>query len=236
MAANTARALTDRASPAKPNKDRTADLLDTRFRALLGPEDWHGLPHAVQQRFSKRVGPGDVVVYLGAVTDVRASRLGRVLAQALRLIGGPLPLVYQPGPAVVTVSEDRMGQGQVWTRSYMRPDGFPQTLHSAKRFSGSTGLEEHLGFGIVMALRVRADNDGLIFTSDHYRWQGGAFAIRLPGWLEPGRLTIVHRDLGPASEARPGDGRGRFAFTLELRHPVFGLLMRQRAEFEDPRP
>lgn len=207
-----------------------ADLSDLRFRGLLDAASWAALPEAVRRRFTKRVGPGDIVVYRGQVVDIRASLAGRVLAQLLRVIGGPLPLVFKPGAAVVTVTEDRVGQGQVWTRCYMRADGFPQTLHSAKRFTGTTGLEEHLGFGIAMALKVTATAEGLRFTSDHYRWRIGPVALTLPRWLEPGQLVIEHRDLGGSA-----GGPGRFAFSLDLSHPLFGPLMHQLAEFEDPR-
>ncbi len=207
------------------------ELMDLRFRALLHAEDWAHLPQAVRDRFSKRVGPGDMVIYRGSVTEIRANLAGRTLAQVLRAIGGPLPLVFQPGPAVVTVTEDRVGRGQVWTRCYMRSDGFPQTLHSAKRFTGPTGLEEHLGFGIAMALRVTAMTKGLRFTSDHYLWRLGPVRLRLPRWMEPGRLRIEHRDLGPVPGA---GGRGRFAFSLDLHHPLFGRLIHQVAEFDDP--
>ena len=214
-----------------PGVSFPAELADLRFRALLNGDDWAALPEAVRRRFSKRVGPGDLVVYRGQVTEVHANLAGRILAQVLRLIGGPLPLVYQPGPAAVAVTEDRVGQGQVWTRCYMRPDGFPQTLHSAKRFTGATGLEEHLGFGIVMALRVTAIPSGLRFVSDHYAWRWGPMNLRLPRLLEPGRLVIEHRDLGVGPQ-----GQGRFAFSLNLRHALLGHLMHQVAEFDDPHP
>lgn len=202
------------------------ELADLRFRALLPASDWAGLPVAVRRRFSKRLRAGATVVYRGEVVAVEAHPMGRCLAQLARLIGAPLPLVFQPGASVVTVTEDGLGQGQVWSRMYVRKDGFPQVIHSAKRFSGPTGLEEHIGGGVGMALTVAAQDGALVFRSAFYFVSLFGFRLRLPRWAEPGALTVVHRDLG----------QGRFAFTLALDHPWLGRLMGQEAIFCDSWP
>jgi hypothetical protein len=201
----------------------SADLVDLRFRALLPEAAWNALPAAVRSRFSKRMAHGATAVYRGEVVTIEAHLAGRLLAHAARLIGGPLPLVFEPGASVVTVTEDGQGQGQVWSRMYVRPDGFPQVIHSAKRFAGPTGLEEHVGGGVGMALTVAAGDDSLVFRSAFYFATLFGLRLRLPHWMEPGALTIVHRDLG----------EGRFAFTLDLDHPLFGRLLRQDAIFRD---
>lgn len=200
------------------------DLADLRFRALLPAADWAALPLAVRRRFSKRMKGGATVVYRGEVVAVRAHVMGRLLAHAARLIGGPLPLVFKPGASVVTVTEDAVGQGQVWSRMYVRADGFPQVVHSAKRFAGPTGLEEHVGGGVGMALTVAAQDGALVFRSAFYFATVLGLRLRLPRWTEPGALTITHRDLG----------QGRFAFTLALDHPWLGRLLGQDAIFRDP--
>lgn len=199
-------------------------LADVRFRALLPAADWAELPFAVRTRFSKRMNGGATVAYRGEVVSVEAGLAGRLLAHAARLIGGPLPLVFTPGASVVTVTEDAVGQGQVWSRLYVRPDGFPQVIHSAKRFAGSTGLEEHIGAGVGMALTVSVEAHALVFRSAFYFATFLGLRIRLPRWSEPGALTIIHRDLG----------EGRFAFTLALDHPLLGRLLGQNAIFRDP--
>lgn len=200
------------------------DRADLRFRALLSSADWASLPLAVRRRFSKRMKGGATVVYRGRVVTVEANIPGRLLAQAARLLGGPLPLVRHPGASVVTVTEDAVGQGQVWSRMYVRADGFPQVIHSAKRFAGRTGLEEHVGGSVGMALTVTAEDGALVFRSAFYFAAIAGFRIRLPRWAEPGVLTITHRD----------QGEGRFAFTLVLDHPLFGRLLGQDAIFRDP--
>src|SRR5262245_41773501 len=66
-------------------------LGDFRFRALLRERDWASLPDAIRRRFSKRLPPGGSTVYAGEVLETRMNLGGWLLAQALRLIGGPLP-------------------------------------------------------------------------------------------------------------------------------------------------
>lgn len=211
-------AITKAAVPSPPEA-----LADLRFRALLSSNAWATLPSAVRRRFSKRMTGGAAATYCGAVQAVRANAAGRVLSQAARLIGGPLPLVYEPGASVVTVTEDPVGQGQVWTRLYARRSGFPQVIHSAKRFAGPTGLEEHVGGGVGMALTVAVESEALVFRSAFYFLNVLGLRLRLPRWAEPGRLTIVHRDLG----------EGAFAFTLALDHRWLGRLIGQDAVFKD---
>jgi hypothetical protein len=199
-------------------------LGDLRFRALLSDADWAALPIAIRRRFSKRLAGGNTVVYAGTVTETRMSRAGWWLAQAMRLVGAPLPLSRDRDvPAVVTVTEDMSGGGQVWTRLYARRTSFPQVIHSAKRFAGPTGLEEYVGRGVGMALTVRVIDGTLVFLSAGYFVQLLGRRVALPAWLAPGALTVTHGELGD----------GRFSFTLDLVHSRFGALIRQTAAFRE---
>ena len=201
-----------------------AALGDLRFRALLGPEQWAVLPEAVCARFSKRYSAGRSVSYTGQIAECRISRAGWLLAQACRLIGAPLPLDTGGGAAaVVTVTEHAPSGGQVWTRVYARRGGFPQVIHSAKMFSGATGLEEYIGLGLGIALIVQGSAEGISFSSDHYYMKLGKRRLRLPDWLTPGSLRIEHLDRGG----------GQFLFSLDLRHPLLGELIHQVGEFAD---
>jgi hypothetical protein len=199
-------------------------VVDLRFRALVGEAGWGRLPAAVQRRFSKRLTAGEAVLYPGAVLETRLSRAGRVLAFLARAIGGPLPLDDgMSGPATVIVAEDALLGGQSWTRIYARAGRFPQVIHSAKRFSGPTGLEEYVGFGVGMALAVAEEEGALVFRSANFFLNVGRVRVAFPRWLAPGAMEIVHRD----------EGGGAFTFSLALRHPVFGLLLSQVARFRD---
>lgn len=199
-------------------------LDDRRFRALLSDEDWGRLPLATWRRFSKRVADGDSIVYAGVIDEVAFSRIGWWVAQAARLIGGPLPICRDTGvPAIVTVTEDGASGGQTWTRVCARKQGFPHVIHSATRFAGPTGLEEYVGFGISMALRIFVENGVLIFRSAGYGLRLGRVWIPLPEPLTPGDLTVTHADLGG----------GAFRFTLDVHHPRYGALIHQSATFRE---
>jgi hypothetical protein len=215
-----------------PKSETNAELSDLRFRALMTDKDWASLPLSIRRRFSKRLAGGRSVVYSGEILDSWMSRAGWWLAQAARLIGGPLPLTrnaHGPGipvasmhvPSVVTVTEG-MG-GHIWTRLYARRKGFPQVVHSSKRFAGPTGLEEYVGFGVGMALTVYARESALIFRSAHYFLELFGRRWRLPAWLTPGTLYVTHAELPD----------GKFSFTLQIFHPRLGLLMRQMAMFRE---
>src|ERR1700710_577309 len=215
--------------PARPDFEQCPDaaLFDLRFRALLPDDDWKRLPPAIRQRFSKRLADGRTAIYVGEVIEISFSRIGWWVGQIARLIGGPLPISTDTQvPSIVTVTEDAATSGQVWTRIYARRNGFPQVIHSSKRFAGPTGLEEYLGFGVGMALRIVVNGEALLFRSAGYFVQAGRLKFSLPAFLTPGALTVTHSDLGG----------GQFQFTLEIVHPRFGMLVRQSAIFKEATP
>ena len=143
------------------------------------------------------------------------------------------------------MTEDIATKGQHWTRLYARRHGFPQVVHSSKRFAGPTGLEEYVGYGVGMALTIHVEahvpekwepvfREGhaqkqecaLIFRAAHYFFQLGRFACGLPNWLTPGALAVTHAELGD----------GRFLFRLDITHPRLGRLICQTAAFRETHP
>jgi hypothetical protein len=210
----------------KPGDGKEPEVLlgDTRFAALLTVDEWNALSGDVRHRFSKRVADEKSIVYAGEVVEARFSIWGWLLAQAVRMIGAPLPLHADTGvPAVVTVTEDSRVRGQIWTRLYGRRRGFPQIIHTSKRFQGPSGIEEYLGYGVGMSLAVRVENGAIVFRSVDYFLDLFGLRLTLPDILRPGDLTITHAE----------SGAGRFSFTLLLEHKCLGLLIRQHAIFRE---
>lgn len=207
-----------------PAPTGTAVVGDLRFRTLVGEAAWAELPEAVRRRFSKCLAPEETLIYRGRVVETRLSRGGRILSFLARAIGGPLPLTDgATGPALVVVSEDPRLGGQSWLRIYTRPGRFPQAINSTKRFRGATGLEEYVGCGIGMSLRVTVEEGVLIFRSAGYFLELGRWRLPIPRVLNPGRMQIEHRD----------ESAGTFAFSLQLTHPLLGELVHQVAIFRD---
>ena len=218
------RPLEPQVVPFPSGRARPAAVGDLRFRTLIGEEAWAALPEATRARFGKRVSDCRTVLYGGEIVECRMSRAGWLLAQGARLIGAPLPTACDIDvPAAVSVSEDPASGGQFWTRIYGRRRGFPQVIHSSKRFAGPTGLEEYVGRGFGIALNVEVANGALHFLSDHYFFACGPLRLRLPRWLAPGRMRVSHIDCN----------HGLFAFVLLLDHPWLGELIRQTAMFRD---
>jgi len=209
--------------PADCKEEQSQDI---HFRRLLGEKDWQNLPQAVRSRFSKYLYPGKALIYRGVLTEIRESKMGKILAQLCRLVGGPLPLGLEKNmSATVLVSEDAKHKGQIWTRIYEKKTGFPQVISSSKRFQGDTGLVEYLGFGIHMALTVRGDAKGLYFHSKRYFLKLFGLTLNIPEILSPGVLSISHIE----------KGGGEFDFILALRHSVFSELIYQEIRFKDDR-
>lgn len=198
---------------------------DPRYRQLMGTAAWEALRPAVRQRFAKRLASGQSIVYVGQITETRMNLAGRLLVQAARLIGSPFPLEPKARgeAAVVALTEDRGNDGQCWTRLYAWRKGFPQVVHSSKRFAGPTGLEEYVGCGVGVALTLHEENGGLRFRSAGYFLAILGRRLALPAWLAPGDMVIGHDDLGG----------GRFTFTLQLTHPWLGTLLHQVSQFND---
>ncbi len=196
---------------------------DLRFKNLLGDKEWNKLPQAVRRRFSRHMEDGKSIVYKGVITKMEANFAGKVLGQLCKLIGAPLPTEMQANgtPAIVTVTEDKQGNGQFWSRTYGRKSGFPQVIHSSKRFQGPAGLQEYIGYGIGMNLNVEREDNAIVFKSEGYYLDFFGMQIPFPRILEPGKVKVSHED----------QGEGYFAFILEVDHPLFGKMVHQRGIF-----
>jgi hypothetical protein len=170
------------------------------------------------------LAPGESAAFVGEVASTQLSSFGWLTAQLARLVGAPLPLkAIARTAAAVLVTEDAATNAQLWTRIYHESGQLPQVICSMKRFEGPTGLEECVGAGIGMALTLHVEQRALVIRSAHYFWRAFGRRFRIPGWLTPGNIEVVHRE----------ERAGRFSFTLTVTHPVLGETIHQVAFFRD---
>lgn len=215
----------------KPALKQNQAIGDLRFRQLFNDAQWKRLPLPIRIRFGRRVGIGGALIYRGHVEHNDVNRWGRALNTVLKLVGAPLPLDTQNAgaAAIVTVTEAPDGS-QIWMRQYARQDTkrpFPQVIQSAKRFTGTTGIEEHIGGGIGMSLMPSVEGRELVFRAQNIFWDVPGpwkkLRLGLPRWLGPSVLRAGHEETG----------EGEFVFTLRLEHKWFGKMLDQRVWFRD---
>jgi Domain of unknown function (DUF4166) len=220
--------------PFAPTTQPVSDHIGS-YAELLGVDGWTSLPANVRARFDPHDPSNANKTYRGKVIETQISTLGHILVQLARVVGAPLPLENgATGPATVVLSNLQQSptaksSSQVWTRIYARSSGIsgvalPQVIQSAKRFAGPTGLEEHLGFGLVMPLVLSVERRDLAFRATRFQLVMLGYRFTLPRWLTPFDCEVIHRD----------EGGGQFTFILSLTHPRFGRLVHQVAQFTDP--
>ena len=208
-------------APAAGARGADVRARDPDFRGLLGEAAWARLPPAVQARFAAGAHAAPCV-YAGRMS-VRASWLGALFAHACRLIGTPLaPWVGEDVPVDVAVSAAPAG-GVTWARSY-RFEGRAPVGVSSRKVMSRAGLLEVVRGGLGMRLVVREEAGALMFRSQGYVLQIGAWTLPLPGLLTPGEAWVEHRDLGG----------GAFRFSLRFVHPLAGETIFQSGVFHDP--
>lgn len=198
-----------------------ASPLVPEFRRLVGEAAWARLPLAVRARFGV-LRIGEETVYRGRMV-VRASRFGRWLAQACRLIS--TPLAPWTGDAVAMRVVVRMdSRGMIWDRWYGF-DGRPEMLVTSRKQLGRAGeLLELAPGGLGMRSEITVEEGALHFRGKGYVWVLGPLTIPLPSLLTPGAAHVLHEDIGG----------GRFRFVLRFVHPWLGETFYQEGVFQDP--
>ncbi len=185
--------------------------------ALVGSAGWARLPVRVAERFS-----GAMSADFEGVGRFESSLVGTAFAFVGLLFGRPLPL--SDGAAHVFIRVRPLappGAGEAWVRRYAFAHA-AETVCSVKSAGSGAWLEERAG-PLVMRLRVFEHRRALVFECIDFRMRIGGFEFALPLVLTPGRIRVEHHD----------HGAGRFAFTLEARHPWFGLTFRQHCDLQD---
>ena len=132
------------------------------------------------------------------------------------LVGAVLRFPPAGRDVPVTVTMDRRGQGEVWTRRF-GSHSFRSTLSRPRR---GPGLVERFG-PLSFRIALKAGPDGL-----HYPvTQGWCLGIPLPGWLLPDSDTV-----------EAVDTQGRVTFDVCLSHRWTGLVVRYRGWLADTHP
>lgn len=186
------------------------------FEALLGRAAWRKLAPDIRRRFAVNKTRAH---YLGAA-DLHASWLGRFIAVLVIPFGRPLPTGTGRQAAEIDLHPARGGVR--WLRHYLRPRGGWECVTSTKKLDRAGRLYECAG-PLAMRLHVTEEDGAIVFTSDRFFIDLFGLKLPLPDCLTPGRIRVVHAD----------QGGGRFRFTLESDHKLFGRTFHQIADFRD---
>jgi len=187
---------------------------DKNLAALVGEAGWARLPRRIAQRFS-----GAMSADFEGVGRFESNLAGKAFALLGTLLGRPLPM--HDGAAAVFIRVRPHHAGEAWVRRYVFAHG-AETVRSVKHAGAGAWLEERAG-PLVMRLRVFEHGKALVFECMDFLIRIGGFEFELPLALTPGRIRVEHHD----------HGAGRFAFTLEARHPWLGLTFRQHCDLHD---
>jgi len=215
-------------SSGQPHRNAATMVTELRFRRLLNDLEWARLPQTIKRRFSEKLPHGKTKNYRGRILETKMNLAGKFLSRIMVLLGGSLPLDTDNSGASALVSVSPYNNengfaGQLWTRQYTRKSRLPQIIQSHKQFSGPTGLEEFLGQGIGMTLKLKVTENSLLFIAEQYFIEVFGRRIYLPKVLSPGALTISHINQSENS----------FIFGMKLVHPWFGQLVSQNIMFKD---
>ncbi len=211
--------LAERGYPASQSSGKVPD---PTFRRLLGEPAWRRLAPSIRERFRWKPAAGAEIRYVGAMTEVRCSTAGWLLAQFCRLLGTPLaPHRGRDIPVTVALRLAGDGEGVRWERAYAFPQRAPVRCISIKKVGVGEGLMECVAGGIGMWLKLSEREGALHFRSTGYFWEGSRFRLALPAWLTPGELHVLHAD----------EGNGCFRFCITIRHGLLGELFHQDGLF-----
>ena len=208
------------------NRPAEARIVDNDYRSLLGESTWNDLHPHIRHRFSLEYLHRPVT-YTGVMERVYLSPAGKLLAQLCRLIGTPLALHSATDVQMhVDVYPDEKRGGIVWERHYLYRHSRPDRVISTKRIYPTCGLVELVGGGFGMYLAISVLDKAIVFRSSEYFWQIGKSRITLPTFMSPGTTTVVQKAFDD----------GRFQFTLDVDHFLFGKVCQQHGIFtETPR-
>lgn len=194
------------------------------FRKVLGPE-WGKLHPDIQRRFAKNPQPGQALLYDGRLSELRASRIGKLIGFISKpFIQGALIPYDDSGFPVDIQVYGKPGSAHIYKqRIYMLNGRKPIRFTSYMAESESGEVLEYVGLGLGMKLKLHVADGNLHFTSDGYFWDMLGWRIPLPGVLTPGKTYLRHCNEAP----------NRFNIRIEIRHLLFGTTFVQAGVFQE---
>jgi hypothetical protein len=197
-------------------------IANSDFQSLMGA-DWYKLHSDIQARFSL-AHCHRAISYCGTMSEVKMSFVGRLLANFCRLIGTPLS--YGAGknvPTEVKVYPNKTLGGMVWDRYYRFSESKVNRVRSTKIILPNRRLIEISISGFGMYSKVYAKDGAIVFESQRFFCTLGRWRMPIPHVLSPGKTTATQRALSD----------GRFEFTLDIRHNLFGQVFKQVGIFRE---
>ena len=205
------------------NQLATSTVLRPNYQTLIGNEAWARLHPDIQSRFSLK-NTYRSVVYKGVMQTIYLSLAGKLLAQLCRLIGTPLALYCGTEiPVEVNVYPDNKLNGITWDRNYFYPDKPTNRIRSTKCILKSNQLIEVIGSGFGMYLDLYEKHSAIVFESTEYFLQVFGVKLPIPHLLTPGKTRVSQRALES----------GEFEFSLDVNHPLLGLVFKQSGRFRE---
>ncbi|WP_154223018.1 DUF4166 domain-containing protein [Marinicella rhabdoformis] len=190
-------------------------------------KSWHQLHPNVQRRFNRLPSEKQPIIYKGMMEHIECSRSGWLFATLTKVIGNPLsPHQGIDIPMTVQLTTRTGKKGVYWKRTYHFPDRKSFSVTSVKK-DDEGRMMECVGGGFGMFLDVYALNSELHFKSSRYFWQFFRWYLPLPHWLSPGETHVIHEDLAHSH------GKGKFRFSITMKHPILGITFYQTGIFEE---
>lgn len=197
------------------------------FKKILGPQ-WQLLHPDIQARFDKNPLPGQPLRYQGRLSELRCSRLGRVLGHlSMPFIDGAL-MPYNDADFPVDIEVySKVGSAAIFKqRIYRLNRRQPVQFTSFMAESEQGEVLEYVGMGLGMKLQLSVRDGNLHFESDGYFWDVLGVRLPLPGLLTPGKTYLCHRN----------NSANQFDIRIEIRHALFGTTFTQAGVFREVTP
>ena len=181
-------------------------------------DQWDALPKALKAHYEN--DESGINIAEGKLS-IRFPKFMKLPLTLMRLMGA---LVNREGEELPTKVERVMQGGQqYWHRSIRFPDG--KTIHFKSRFTYEKDRNEFIEYTntfLGLRMKVRVENNQLIYESNGYVLKLGAIKIPLPEWLALGHALIIETAL----ENR------QFIMDFSLKHSLFGEIFVYKGKFK----